>query len=96
MTTNEHDAIFDLAQGNPGALRILLQVSQTGDLPRVLSNLRDAKAYGPRIWLLYKDINGEDLPAFMQSSEDIMKLLEQYPSVKTEWDYYESSIPTAP
>ena len=96
MTTDERNAILDLAQGNPGALRVLADASQLEGFSKLMSNLKDAQAYGPRIWLLFKDINKENLGAFIQSSDSIAPLLNEHPSVKTEWDFYESASQATP
>ena len=88
MTIEERDAILDLAKGNPGALRVLADASQLAGFPKLMSNLKEAQAYGARIWLLFKDINQEDLAAFIQSSDYITNLLDEHPRVKAEWDSY--------
>lgn len=89
MTTEEKESILDLAQGNPGALRVLADASQLDGFDKLITNLKSTHAYGPRIWLLFKDINKEDLGSFVQSSDYIANLLDQHPQVKAEWDYYE-------
>ncbi len=77
-----------LARGNPGAISVLAKVAKVGNLAEVLSNLKTAQAYGPRIWLLYKDIHDMDVSAFIHSADQIANLLDENPSVKREWDYY--------
>ena len=77
-----------LARGNPGVISVLAKVAKVGNLAEVLSNLKTAQAYGPRIWLLYKDIHDMDVSAFIHSADQIADLLDENPSVKREWDYY--------
>jgi hypothetical protein len=66
-----NDAVFALSDGNPGAIKVLTDSmrmhkqidpdSGLGDLGLIL-NLDNFEIYGPRIWMLYKDLCGEDLP----------------------------------
>lgn len=58
------DIVMALCDGNPGALNVLLALATKGgpigniDL-LVLDSLR---IYGPRIWMLFKDVCRQDLP----------------------------------
>jgi len=66
-----NDALFAMSDGNPGAISVLMESigrnqqidpdSGLGELGLVL-NLDHLEVYGPRIWMLYKDLCGEDLP----------------------------------
>ena len=63
-------ALTKMSEGNPGALRVLLELMDTvpqidpdsalGGLLYVL-RLDDLKLYGSAIWMLYKDVCGEDV-----------------------------------
>lgn len=63
-------AVFKLCEGNPGALNVLMQLvmsyekidpdSVFGNLSGLLS-LDTYGIYGPRIWMLYKDVCGESI-----------------------------------
>jgi hypothetical protein len=63
------DAIVAMADGNPGALRVMTEILKAGgtiDPDAVdgfihLLNLDTLRIYGPKIWMLYKDVCGEDL-----------------------------------
>jgi hypothetical protein len=52
------DAIFLLSEENPGAIRVLVQMSGAGPM----LNLDSQGIYGSNIWLLFKDICGECIP----------------------------------
>lgn len=64
------DVVIALADGNPGATVVMAQMfkqgaeidpdSSLGGLGAVLS-LDTHKIYGPRIWMLYKDVCGQDI-----------------------------------
>ena len=63
-------AIMKLSEGNPGALTVLLQVIEHADRidpdsvgggGMVLLQLDDLNITGPKIWMLYKDVCGENL-----------------------------------
>src|SRR3990172_6720792 len=63
-------AIMKMAEGNPGALTVCLQLLERveridpgncmGGMGSILS-LDSAGIYGEHIWMLYKDVCGEDL-----------------------------------
>lgn len=63
-------AAMKMSDGNPGALRVIAEMmrdgakidpdSALGGLAGVL-DLDTLKIYGPRIWMLFKDVCGEDL-----------------------------------
>ena len=70
-----HDSIVDvgmkMSEGNPGALTVLLAMMNEGariDPDGALGGLGAALSldthgiYGSRIWMLYKDVCGENLP----------------------------------
>lgn len=59
------DTIVKLAQGNPGAMTVLVECvkAQHAD---VLLKLEALDCRGPDIWIAYKDQNGEDLEAFVK------------------------------
>lgn len=64
------DAIVKMAQGNPGAITVLMQILSSG--PHgflLLLDLDDMKIRGSSIWVGYKDFAREDLDAFMFSIE---------------------------
>ena len=54
------DAVVELSDGNPGALNVLISLVNTGN-PDVLLVLDELEIYGPKIWLLYKDLAGEEI-----------------------------------
>jgi hypothetical protein len=66
-----------ISEGNPGALRVLMQCYQknfiVGQL--VLTKLDEKEIYGWKIWELYKDKCGEDLDKFIVEVDP--KLQEQ-------------------
>lgn len=63
-------ASVKLGEGNPGAISVIMQLIKNGsiidpdaafgELAHLLS-LDTFGIYGPRIWMLYKDVCGEDL-----------------------------------
>jgi len=63
-------SMVKLSEGNPGALNVLLQLSSqnaeidphdfAGALGSILS-LDSHAIYGPRIWMLFKDVCGENI-----------------------------------
>ena len=63
MTLKE--AILVMGEGNPGALRALLELATKADMPWIIpfGHLDEAGAYGPKIWMLYKDVFNYDARA---------------------------------
>lgn len=64
------DAVVVLSEGNPGATRVCAELLKDGariDPDNILGGvgqllmLDSAGLYGARIWMLYKDVCGEDL-----------------------------------
>lgn len=57
------DLYMALSEGNPGALNVLMQLEQKFGAMALITV--DSKAlYGSRIWMLYKDVCGEDIERF--------------------------------
>jgi hypothetical protein len=63
------EAIYKLSEGNPGAVRVLIDLFKHNDKidpdnilggTGVLLNLDMLGIYSSRIWMLYKDVCGED------------------------------------
>ncbi len=71
---NVMSMIMKLSEGNPGALTVCMSAFQNayeidpigalGGLAPMLA-LDTLGIYGPRIWMLYKDVCGERLPYFL-------------------------------
>lgn len=71
LTDTAPDVLQKMSEGNPGALTVCIQLmKQGGDidpddvlggLGKVLT-LDTLGVYGPRIWMLYKDVCGQSLP----------------------------------
>lgn len=65
-----NDALFALSEGNPGAINVMMDAFRTADTidPEgmgawgFLLNLDLFEIYGSRIWVLFKDLCGENLP----------------------------------
>jgi len=65
------DAVLALSEGNPGAIKVLTDsIQRNHEIDPVnaygpwglVANLDFIEVYGSRIWVLYKDLCGEDLP----------------------------------
>lgn len=69
-TDTAMDVLIKLAEGNPGALSVCMQLLTEGKKidPQAfmgglgwLLTLDDLGIYGPRIWMLFKDVSKQDL-----------------------------------
>lgn len=58
MDENMQNMIMDLAKGNPGALRVMVELwERHGEVP--IEQLKEQGITGADIWMLYKDVHGE-------------------------------------
>ena len=91
------DAVVKLAQGNPGAAVVVTSLLKH-DTVRGYLRMLDLdmwEIYGPRIWLCYKDLLGEDLEA-LEAAIDDQSLLgsvkarsKDDPQFAYEWEHYD-------
>lgn len=69
LDMNFNDVLFALSDGAPGAITVIMDAFRHGDDidPEGMGawgfvlNLDMMEIYGPRIWMLYKDLCGENL-----------------------------------
>lgn len=61
------DVFLLMAQGNPGALSVLIQVFKRGCFEEVVFSLHSQDITGSNIWIHYKDIHNEDIEAFCKA-----------------------------
>ena len=74
------DSIVALAEGNPGALTVCINILKQAKaidpqgamvgLGPILS-LDTHGIYGPRIWMLYKDVCGQDMPKMLAALRSV-------------------------
>jgi len=67
MKDSRQEAILKMAEGNPGALNVLLMLC-LGESPLTgfseMLRLDSLDIRGPKIWVGYKDVCGKDLEVF--------------------------------
>jgi len=63
---NVKDVIIKMSDGNPGALRVLMEMLQKEDGLLNIFILDDMNIYGSRIWVGYKDICNYDLDKYFE------------------------------
>lgn len=62
LTMSVPDCIINVVDGNPGALRVCMNLLENNELGFAdLLHLDDMEIYGSDIWLCYKDICRENL-----------------------------------
>lgn len=69
-TENPMDILTTMAEGNPGAINVLLEIFKTEELIAGLSlvlKLDEMNMRGPQIWVGYKDHCGCDIDTFKQA-----------------------------
>lgn len=69
-TETTKEMILKMGEGNPGALRVLLDLLQKGQVPafNAMLDLDDMNIRGTQIWVAYKDFAGENLDAFQAAT----------------------------
>ena len=74
-TDNSSDVIFKLAQGNPGAISVLLQlIKKLGEMKSIIFflSLEELDLRGSKIWEIYKDHCKEDIDMFIDHIKEKM------------------------
>lgn len=67
LEDNMTQVMFKMSEGNPGALRVLMEIFQKdGGLLYILT-LDDMEIYGSKIWVGYKDHCGMDINKYIES-----------------------------
>ena len=90
------DAIVKMSEGNPGAVIVLAKLSQMEEGMGLIHCLKldDYGWYGPRIWMCYKDLCGEDIDKLYDLLRNnnlenaIRDKCKDDEKFKGEWDYY--------
>lgn len=81
------DSIIDLAEGNPGAVRTLVELVETqDDASDLFRKLTEHDIRGPLVWVGYKDHCDEDIDAFAR------KLRRDDPDMLAEIDAYRERL----
>lgn len=60
LTDSVMNVVVKLAEGNPGAVTVLMRVLEKNDIPAIIA-MDGFGIYGSRIWMLYKDVCKENL-----------------------------------
>lgn len=61
------DIVITMAEGNPGALSVLMQLIQHPKANTLdILNFDDMNMRGPQIWIAYKDHCGEDMALLVE------------------------------
>jgi hypothetical protein len=100
ITGNEtlKEIIVILGDGNPGAIKVLAEYIKRHPEACVLGilTLDHKEIYGPRIWMLWKDVCKEDSDVFDSCLNDVHNKLQERidkkikdsPMFGKEWEYY--------
>ena len=70
LTDSLQEVVFKMSEGNPGAISILMQllnnpqVCEPANPFMVILTLDSYEIYGSNIWIMYKDLCGEDIEIF--------------------------------
>ena len=66
LTGSVIDIVIRMAEGNPGAVSVLTQMTRGYDTALEILGLDDMNVRGSQIWVGYKDHCGEDLAKFIE------------------------------
>jgi hypothetical protein len=69
LTNNINDLLFKMSEGNPGALRVLMDILKMNELNGffLILSLDDMNIRGTQIWVGYKNFCGEDIFKFIEA-----------------------------
>ena len=73
LNMSTQDIVMALAEGNPGAINVLMQImtlsmtERSQDILASLLTIDREELYGSKLWVLYKDQCGEDIEATIQA-----------------------------
>ena len=67
LEDNIQDSIFKMSEGNPGALKVLMNMLQKENGLIYILTLDDMGIYGSKIWVGYKDHCGMDIDKYIES-----------------------------
>lgn len=89
------DAIVKMSEGNPGAVRVLAELTKMEDGLGFIHYLKmdDYGIYGSRIWMCYKDLCGEDMDKLYgllrnnKLQDAIKDKCNQDEMFRKEWEY---------
>jgi len=65
LSDNTRDVLVTLSEGNPGALRVLMQLLAREGGSLDLLHLDDMNIRGTQVWVAFKDFAKEDLDTFV-------------------------------
>ena len=74
LTDSIQDVLFKMSEGNPGALTVCLGILEHGEKIDpdnamgglgVILSLDTLQLYGAKIWMLFKDVCGKELPQML-------------------------------
>lgn len=98
---NMQDVLWEMSEGNPGAITVMMRLLQ--DVPLidpddvfaglgVLMSLDTNRIYGPRIWMLYKDVCGEDLVKMVASLRAVQLGFIPFETLNHAIDHYGDGV----
>ena len=85
--------------GNPGCIRVVAQITAGENGKARATKLYDLGYRGPFIWLIYKDLLGEDLDKLgelldnNQLADEIERRIEEDENFARQWRYHEEHYP---
>lgn len=86
---------LEICRGNPGCIRVLGQIVRMVNGDARIAKLHDLGYRGPLIWLIYKDLLGEDLNKMgelldnNQLGDEIERRIQEDEHFAKGWRYHE-------
>ena len=97
MTESYYGLARKICGGNPGCISIIARLSATSNGESRITKLHDLGYRGPFIWLIYKDLLGEDLVRLgnlldnNQLADEIERRIQEDENFARQWRYHEES-----
>lgn len=72
LKDSAQEIVVKMCDGNPGACRVLLDLLDEPTFEGVgcILNLDSLEIYGSDIWLAYKDVCGQNIPALIEKAQN--------------------------
>lgn len=70
MAGSTADFMYEMSEGNPGAVRVLMDLLKNDHGFINVLDLDDMNIRGSQIWIAFKDFAGENMDAFVKACRD--------------------------
>lgn len=91
------DTVMKMCEGNPGGMTVVMRLAATRNGDSRVSKLDELGHRGPFLWLIYKDLLGQDLDRMgdlldnNQLEDEIERRIQENGPFAREWKYHKEN-----